>query len=263
MPKKKKSEVKLNWKTAYDLLQERQSLQRLSTKTAIDELIGGGLEEGTVTEFYGEFGSGKSQICFTLAAIVAGELDMDVVFIDCEQTFKPERIAEIARNRGYDPTKVLQHIYLIQPLTVDEQMAALNSIPETVKPKLIIVDGATTLFRSEYIGRETLAERQGLLRQFLKQLKNYVKQNKIWGIVTNQVYQSPDGTIFMPLDQKELSVGGHSWWHMVDDRIFLRKSTGTKRIAKLVDSSMHPPAERPFQITEKGVEQIGEILSKE
>lgn len=254
MPKKKKEKVEINWKTAYELWQERKNIKKLETKTPIDELIGGGIEEGEVVEFYGEYGVGKSQISFTLATRVAGELGEDVVFIDCESTFKPERIIEIAKARGLDPEKTLQKIHLIQPVSVDEQMEAIDQIPKSIKPKLLIVDGVTTLLRAEYIGRENLAERQGLLRQFLKKLLTYVRRNKIYGVITNQVYGNPEGSPFLPLELRELAVGGHSLYHAIDNRIFIRKAQHGTRIARLVDSSRYPPAERPFVITEKGIE---------
>jgi len=259
MPKKKeKKELELNWKTAYELWQERKDIKKISTGTMIDELIGGGLEEGSVTEFYGEYGSGKTQIAFTLTTHVAGELSKDVVFIDCEATFKPERIVQIAKARGLDPEEVLKKIHLIQPMTVKEQMAALNKIPKNVKPQLLVVDGLTTLFREEYVGREYLVTRQGLLRQHIHALKIYARENKVVCVVTNQVYARPDATIFTPLEYRELAVGGHTLYHAIDDRIFIRKGAKGTRIAKLVDSSRYPPAERPFIITEKGIEPTPE-----
>jgi len=251
MPKKK---LELNWKTAYDLMLERQKIKRIPTGTPIDEIIGGGIEEDEVIEFYGEYGVGKSQIAFTLATCVEGE----VIFIDCEGTFKPERIKEIAEKRGLNPEEVLKKIHLIQPMTVKEQMATLNKIPKNVKPQLLIVDGLTTLFREEYIGREYLVTRQGLLRQHIHALKIYARENKVVCVVTNQVYARPDATIFTPLEYRELAVGGHTLYHAIDDRIFIRKGAKGTRIAKLVDSSRYPPAERPFIITEKGIEPTPE-----
>ena len=194
--------------------------------------------------------SGKTQFSLSLICNVKGE----VVFIDCEDTFKPERLAEIAETRGLDPKEVLARVHLIQPTTVDEQVEALNHIPPNLKPELIIVDGLTTLFREEYIGRERLVERQGQLRLHLRALKNYAKQTKTVIIVTNQVYARPDATPFTPLEFLELAVGGHTLYHSIDNRIFIRKGSQGTRVAKLVDSSAHPPAERTFIITEKGVE---------
>jgi len=258
MPKKKKEKVEINWKTAYDLWQERKNIKKLETKTPIDELIGGGIEEGEVVEFYGEFGSGKTQTALTLTVRVAGELGEDVIYIDCESTFAPERVIEIAKARGLDPEKTLRKIHLIQPVSVDEQMEALDQIPKSIKPKLLIVDGVTTLLRVEYIGRENLAERQGLLRQFLKKLLTYVRKNKIYGVITNQVYGNPEGSPFLPLELRELAVGGHSLYHAIDNRIFIRKAQHGTRIARLVDSSRFPMQERPFRITDAGIEPIEE-----
>jgi DNA repair protein RadA len=131
---------------------------------------------------------------------------------------------------------------------------SLEQIPENIKPKLIIIDGVTTLFRAEYVGRETLAEKQGLLRKYLYYIKRYAKEHNVAVVVTNQVYQSPEASPFLSLDLKELAVGGHSLYHAIDNRIFIRKAQHGTRIARLVDSSMYPMQERPFKITEKGVE---------
>jgi len=253
MGKKKKTnpQFELTFKTAYDYMLERQKIKRISTGTPIDELIGGGIEEDECIEFYGEYGSGKSQICFTLAVKVAAQGN-DVVYIDTENTFKPERISEIAEANGYDPKEVLSRIHLIKPLNSDAQMEALKQIPKSIKPKLLIVDALTTLFREEYIGRGELSERQGLLRRHIRDLKDYARENKCAIIVTNQVYGNPDATPFMPLELREQAVGGHTLYHMIDNRIFIRKGPSGTRIAKLVDSSRYPPGERPFVISEKG-----------
>ena len=254
--KKKSKEKILNWKTAYDLMLERQKIKRIPTGTPIDELLGGGIEEGSVVEFYGEYGSGKSQILFTLSAYVAGNLQKDVVFVDCEDTFKPERLKQILQERSYPVEESLKRIHLLQPITVEELTVLFNQLPKNVTPQLLCIDGVTTPFRAEYIGRETLTERQGILRKFLHDLKTWAKQNKVAVAITNQVYERADATPFTPLEYKELAVGGHSLYHAIDDRIFIRKAKGGTRIAKLVDSSSHPPAERPFKITEKGVEPV-------
>jgi DNA repair protein RadA len=263
MPKKKNPELVLTFKTAYDLMKERETLKRISTGTPIDELIGGGIEEGEVVEFFGEYGSGKTQIAKTLATIVAGEQKQQVVFVDCEETFKPERIVQIAKNRGLDPELTLKNIYLLVPPTTNELVSITEKLPEGVSPKLLIIDGLTTLFRVEYIGRETLTERQGHLRKFLYALKRWAKQTKTVVVVTNQVYADAGASPFMPLEYKELAVGGHTVYHAIDNRIFVRKAQGGTRIAKLVDSSMHPPAERPFKITDKGVEAVSKPAEAE
>lgn len=260
MTKKKKDksdeELILNWKTAAELMVERQSIQKIPTNTPVDELMEGGIEQGDVTEFYGEFGVGKSQLAFSLTVYISGKLGGDVVFIDCEDTFKPERIRQMTVACGYKVEEVLSRIHIMSPLTVEELSASIDKIPENVTPKLLIIDGVTTLFRAEYIGRETLTERQGLLRQFLVKLKRWAKNTKTPVVVTNQVYGNPSDVAFLPLEFRELAVGGHTLYHVIDTRIFVRKGSEGKRIAKLIDSSRYPPAERTFKITEKGVEPV-------
>ncbi|MEM2738294.1 MAG: ATPase domain-containing protein [Candidatus Bathyarchaeia archaeon] len=260
MTKKKRDadSAQLIFKTAFELMHERQEIKRYPTETPIDELIGGGIEEGEVVEFYGEYGSGKTQIAKTLAVMVAGIHNQHVVFVDCEETFKPERIVQIAKNRGLNVDQVLQNIHVLIPVTALDLMAVLECMPENIQPKLLIIDGLTTPFRVEFIGRETLAERQGYLRKFLYDLKRWAKKTKTAVIVTNQVYADPSATPFLPLEYRELAVGGHSLYHAIDSRIFVRKAQGGTRIAKLVDSSCYPPAERPFRITDKGIEPPSE-----
>jgi len=253
MPKQKEPKLP-PVKTAWELYQEEQKMQRLKTNTPIDDLIGGGIREDEVIEVYGEFGVGKTQLCLTIACQVASQPDSEVYWIDCEDTFRPERIRQIAIARNYNPNEVLSRIHVAQPKTTSEQFGALEALPKNQKPKLLIVDGATTLFRTEYIGREQLAEKQHALRRFLFHLKNYARENKVPTIMTNQVYANPDGNPFLPPDIRELAVGGHTLYHTINNRIFIRKAKEGKRIARLVDSSEYPPAEVVFSITEKGVE---------
>ena len=245
----------LNFITAADYAKQRENIVRIPTGTLIDELCGGGIEQGEVAEFYGEWGSGKTQICNTLAVNIAGR-GSQVLDIDTEETFKPDRIKQIAKARGLSIETVCENILLAQPFTSKEQTAVLAHVPETFHPKLIIVDSLTALFRFDYLGRGMLAERQGLLRQFIHALRNYARLNEAATVVTNQVYGSPDATPFLPLEYKELAVGGHTVYHSIDLRFFLRKGKGNTRIAKLVDSCMYPQAERPFRISERGIEDV-------
>jgi len=255
--KKKPKKPKIQWKTALQVLEERKNLERLKTGTALDELIGGGIQQTEVVEFYGPYGSGKSQLCMTMTVIVAGQ-GGEVVYIDTEDTFNPERVKEIAEKRGYDPNEIFKHIHLAEPLTTDELAESIDQIPKNLNPTLIIVDSITSLYREEFIGRNVLSERQGLLRQFIVKLKKYVREKKCYGIVTNQVYDVPDATPFTPLYIRQQAVGGHSLYHLIDNRIFLRKAVHGTRIGRLVDSSRYPEAERPFKITDRGIEPIEE-----
>jgi DNA repair protein RadA len=262
LPKKK--EIKIpELKTAWELYQEEQKIQRLKTNTPIDELIGGGIREDEVVEVYGEFGVGKTQLSLTVATQVASQPDGQVYWIDCEDTFRPERVKQIAQARGYNPDEILTRIHVAKPKTTSEQFGALEAIPKDAKPKLLVVDGATTLFRAEYYGREQLITRQQHLRLFLHKLKTYASNHKVPTIMTNQVYANPDGTPFEAVYLKELAVGGHTLYHVINNRMFIRKAKEGKRIARLVDSSEYPQQEVTFKITEKGVEKPEEKEEKE
>jgi DNA repair protein RadA len=256
MPKKKEDEKTPNivWKTALQYMQERQSIKKIPTGTPLDSLIGGGIEEQEVIELAGEYGSGKTQLCYTVIC----NIKQPTVWIDTENTFRPERLAEIAQTRGLDPQEIQNLVHLTQPLTTEEQLETLKHLKKK-NPKIIIVDSLVTLYREEYIGRETLPPRQGALRTFIVNLKKYVRENNCIGILTNQVIANPNlPTPFMPIEQQLLAVGGHTVYHAVDNRFLIRKASAGKRIARLIDSSMYPPAEVTFRITEKGVEAIEE-----
>ena len=226
----------------------RKSLKRLSTKTPIDNLIGGGIQQTEVVEFYGGFGCGKTQICQTLTVEVA-VAEGDVIYVDTEDTFKPERIIQIAENKGYDVEQVLESIHLVPVLTCAELEAVFESIPNDLDPTLVVVDSITALYREEYVGRGTLSERQGALRKFIVALKRYVRRKKCYCVVTNQVHDDPGAGPFLPLYLRQKAVGGHTLYHIIDSRIFLGQ-----RIARLMDSSRYPEGEAPFIINEYGIE---------
>jgi DNA repair protein RadA len=257
LPKKKEAKIP-ELKTAWELYQEEQKIQRLKTNTPIDDLIGGGIREDEVIEVYGEYGVGKTQLCLTIAAQVASQPNGLVYWIDCEDTFRPERLTQIAKARGYNPEETLARIYVAKPKTTDEQLGALQALPKNVKPKLIVIDGVTTLYRAEYFGREQLVAKQQALRKFLCRLKAYSNQNRVPTIITNQVYANPDGSPFLDPVLRELAVGGHTLYHIINNRIFVRKAKEGKRIARLVDSSEYPPQEVTFKITSKGIEPVEE-----
>ena len=100
--------------TATSLYSKRRD--RISTGAkSFDDLLGGGVETKAVTEVYGEFGTGKTQLCHTLCIMVqqdrkTGGLGGKAVYIDTENTFRPERIAAIVQARGFDPHKSLENI---------------------------------------------------------------------------------------------------------------------------------------------------------
>jgi len=253
-----------------ELQEKRQNIQRLSTGSdKLNRLLGKGIETQAITEFYGEYGSGKSQIAHQLCVnvqlpIEKGGLGGGALYIDTENTFRTERIAPMAQHAGLDPEQAFMHIILAEAYTSDHQMFLLENADKVIKEnniRLIVVDSLTAHFRSEYIGRENLAERQQKLNQHMHKLIRLARAFNAVALVTNQVMSSPD----MYFGEPVRPIGGHIVAHTSHTRIFLRKATrGPVRIARLVSSPYLPEGECVFKITENGIEdEEGEEQSVE
>jgi len=249
---------------ADELLKMRQNVLRLTTGSkALDELLGGGLETQTITEFYGEYGSGKSQMCHQLCVNVQltperGGLDGGALYIDTENTFRTERIVQMAKNLEINPEEVVKKIIFAEAYTSDHQAFLVDNADEVIKDnniRLIIVDSLVSHFRSEYLGREMLAERQQKLNKHMHKLIRLARAFNAVAIVTNQVMAKPD--VFF--GEAVHPVGGHIVAHTSHTRVFLRKTApGPVRIARLVSSPYLPEGERIFKITENGIEDVTE-----
>ncbi|HDJ89780.1 MAG TPA: DNA repair and recombination protein RadA [Thermoprotei archaeon] len=246
--------------TAKEYMDIRNSIERISTGcTSLDKLLNGGIETNAITEFVGEFGVGKTQICHQLAVMVQlskdeGGLNGRAVYIDSEGTFRPERIVNIAENRGLDPEIILENIIYGRVYNSDHQMFLIKELFKIVEEKnirLIIIDSLITHFRSEYPGREYLAVRQQKLNKHIHDLLNLALLYNIAVVITNQVVANPDlfsGEMLKP-------TGGNIIAHSSTYRIWIKKAGG-KRIARIIDSPYHPEIECVFKITEKGIEDI-------
>ena len=247
-----------------ELVKMRRNVLRLTTGSSmLDKLLGGGIESQSITEFYGEYGSGKSQICHQLCVNVQlppeqGGLSGAALYIDTENTFRTERIFQMAHNVGLDPEEAVKKIIFAEAYTSDHQMFLLENADKVIKEngvRLIIVDSLTSHFRSEYLGREMLAERQQKLNKHMHRLIRLARGFNAAAVATNQVMSKPDvffGDAIHP-------VGGHIVAHTSHTRVFLRKSArGPVRIARLVSSPHLPEGEGVFKISEKGIEDVNE-----
>ncbi len=263
-----RSTMNISFIRADELLKMRQNVLRLATGSKmIDELLGGGLETQTITEFYGEYGSGKSQLCHQLCVNVQlppeqGGLGGGTLYIDTENTFRTERIVQMAKHLGLDPEEVSKNIIYADAYTSDHQIFLLENADKVIKEngiRMIIIDSLTSHFRSEYLGREMLAERQQKLNKHMHKLIRLARAFNIVAVVTNQVMSKPDvffGNAVHP-------IGGHIVAHTSHTRVYLRKSArGRVRIARLVSSPYLPEGERVFRITENGVEDVTEEEQK-
>ncbi len=257
-----RSSIALSFMRADELLEKRRDILRLTTGSRkLDELLGGGLETQSITEFYGEYGSGKSQIAHQACVNVQlppekGGLDGGAIYIDTENTFRPERIVQMAKFRGLDPHKVVRNIIWAEAYTSDHQIFLLENADKIIKEnniRLIVVDSLTAHFRSEYIGRENLALRQQKLNQHMHKLIRLARAFNAVALVTNQVMSSPEAFFSEPIRP----IGGHIVAHTSHTRVFLRKSArGPTRIARLVSSPYLPEGECLFKITENGIEDV-------
>ncbi len=248
----------IRFKTAKEIKEERLSIRKITTGSRnLDGLLGGGVETRTITEFFGEFGTGKTQICHQLSVNVQlpldrGGLEAKAVYIDTEGTFRWERIESMARALGLDPDKVMENIFYIRVINSDHQIAVVDELFKLVPEhniKLVIVDSIMGYFRAEYPGRENLAVRQQKLNKHLHQLMRLAEIYDVAVVITNQVMARPDVFYGDPTQP----VGGHVLYHAPGIRVQLRKSRGNKRIARIIDAPHLPEGEAVFVITEWGI----------
>lgn len=252
--------------SATEIYKRRQDIGKISTGTnCLDLLFDGGVETQALTEVYGEFGSGKTQFCHTMCVNVQkpkeqGGQEGGVLYIDTENTFRPERIVSIAKANGMDPEKVLDRIIVARAYNSSHQILILEEAGLVIKEnniKLIIIDSAAGLFRAEYLGRGTLSERQQKLNKFLHLLVRTAETYNCAALATNQVMSSPDVFFGDPTRP----IGGHIIAHTSTYRVYFKKS-GKKRIARMVDSPHHPEQEVIFMLTEAGVSDPEEDTKK-
>jgi DNA repair protein RadA len=261
--------------SAYNLLKERglveedfitadHLLEKISRRKFIttgsrnlDSLLRGGVVTGAVTEFYGEFGSGKTQLCHTLAVNVQlseedGGLNKNAIYIDTEKTFSPSRIIEIANSRNLDPREALRRIIVARAFNTTHLLLLSHSLARKIKENdvgFIAIDSAIAPFRAEYIGRGKLSERQQLLNRFMHDLLRVAELYEVAIVITNQVQSQPD----IMFGDPTRPVGGHVVAHAVTYRIYLKKSKKNIRIAMIIDSPEHPPGEAVFTILKEGI----------
>jgi DNA repair protein RadA len=259
-----RNSIALTFVRADELMRMKENVLRLSTGSkALNELIGGGLESQTITEFYGEYGVGKSILCHQLAVNVQlppgqGGLDGSALYLDTEQTFRPEWIIRMANALGLDPEKAAQRIIYSEAYNSDHQMLLLEKADQVIKEnnvRLIIIDSLTSHFRSEYLGREMLAERQQKLNNHMHRMIRLARSFNAVAVVTNQVMSRPDAFFANSVDP----VGGHIVAHTSHTRVFIRRAaSGPIRIARLVSSPYLPEGERLFKVTEEGITDVSE-----
>ncbi|MBU3897026.1 MAG: DNA repair and recombination protein RadA [Nanoarchaeota archaeon] len=253
-----REELDIGYETADKVMERRKKVLRITTGSKnLDALLGGGVETGATTEFHGGFGSSKTQIAHQLAVNVQlppekGGLGGRALFIDTEATFRPERIVQMAKAAGLDPEVALSNVVVGRAYNSDHQFILAEKAGDLIRNhnvKLVIVDSVTAQFRTDFVGRGTLAERQQKLNRHLHTLQRLADVYNVVIYMTNQVMSRPDVMFGDPT----APIGGHIMGHFSTYRIYVRRSKGGIRIAKLIDSPNLPEGEAVFLITGDGL----------
>jgi DNA repair protein RadA len=253
-----RQELDLGFETGRDKYESRKKMGRITTSCSdLDEILGGGVETQNITEFYGEYGSAKTQISHQLSVNVQleegeGGLGKGAVYIDTEDTFIPERIEQMAEAKGLDVEETLDNIHVARAYNSDHQMLLADEAQDICQKEdigLIIVDSLTAQFRADYVGRGELAPRQQKLNRHMNTLLRLANSHNAAVVVTNQVMSNPDQMFGDPTK----AIGGHIVAHNSAVRLYLRKGKKDKRVARLVDSPYMPEAEAVFKVADEGI----------
>ncbi|OAF59879.2 Meiotic recombination protein dmc1 [Pseudogymnoascus destructans] len=248
--------------TATDLAVKRRQCMKISTGSKqLDTILLGGFETMSISEIYGEFRCGKTQICHTMAVMAQlpremGGAEGKVAWIDTEGTFRPERIAQIAERFGVDPEQACDNICVSRSLNSEHQYELLDVLAFNFcsgEYRLLVIDSVMALFRTDYSGRGELAERQQALGQFLKRLAALAEEFNVCVVMTNQVQSDPGASALFAGTDGRKPVGGHVLAHASTTRVLLRKGRGEERVAKIIDSPNCPEREATYIITNGGI----------
>jgi len=253
-----REQLQIDFKSAKEIWKRQQETLKISTGcNKLDNLLGGGIETRSITELFGEFATGKTQLAHQLCVTVQlpidrGGVEGSALFIDAEGTFRPDRIIQIGERFGLDEN-VLDQVYFTRAYNSDHQQLIVEKSPQLIEKnniKIVIVDSIMTHLRAEFIGRGMLSDRQQKLNKFLHKLHQIAEVYNLAVYITNQVMASP-GVVF---GDATVPTGGNIIGHSSTYRLYLRKSKANRRIARLIDSPCLPEGECLFIITENGVE---------
>ena len=275
------------FETGASVLERRQEIGKLSWQIdEVDDLLGSGIETQSITEVYGEFGSGKSQVTHQMAVNVQllpenGGLDGGCIFVDTEDTFRPEWIDDMVRGlddeilademerREIEGTPsdeealeelveaFLDQIHVAKAFNSNHQILLAEKAKELAGEheesewpiRIVCVDSLTAHFRAEYVGRGELAERQQKLNKHLHDMMRIGDLFNTAILVTNQVASNPDSYFGDPTQ----AIGGNILGHASTFRIYLRKSKGDKRIVRLVDAPNLADGEAVMRVQGEGL----------
>jgi len=254
--------IPMGFTTASDYHRQRAEIIHITTGSKqLDTLLGGGIETGSITEMFGEFRTGKTQICHQLCVTCQLSLEQSggegkALYIDTEGTFRPKRLISVAEKYGLNPTDVLDNVAYARAYNSDHQSALLiqaSAMMAESRYALLVVDSATSLYRTDYSGRGELSARQMHLARFLRSLMRIADEFGVAVVITNQVVAKVDGSASMFNADPKQPIGGNIMAHASTTRLSLRKGRGNTRICKIYDSPCLPEADAMFSINEDGI----------
>ncbi|KAN0125003.1 Rad51 domain containing protein [Russula decolorans] len=254
--------VPLGFQSATEVHARRSELVHITTGSKnLDTLLGGGMETGSITELFGEFRTGKSQLCHTLAVTCQLPVDMGggegkCLYIDTEGTFRPVRLLAVAERYGLNGEEVLDNVAYARAYNADHQhqlLTAASALMSESRFCLLIVDSATALYRSDYVGRGELAARQAHLSKFLRTLQRLADEFGIAVVYSNQVMSSPDASAGPYASNEKKPIGGNILAHASTTRLQFKKGRANTRICRIYDSPCLPESETMFAILQSGI----------
>lgn len=227
----------------------------------VDQLLGGGIESSSITELFGEFRCGKTQICHALAVLSQRPVAQNggggkVCYIDTENTFRPDRIRTIATAHGMDPELVLSNVMYARCLNSDHLWQLLVCAAARMadeKFALLVIDSIMAPFRVDFSGRGELAERQQILARFMSKLQKISEEFNIAVVITNQVMSDPGAALTFAANPPK-PIGGHIMAHFSTTRLALRKGRAEQRIIKIYDSPCLPEGDAVYEICARGIQ---------
>lgn len=209
----------------------------------LDELLGGGIERGVLTQVYGVFASGKTTLAMQVGLLNRGK----IAYVDTEGGFSPERLEQMASNWGLE--EALGRFILFEPSDFREQKRMIAGLKKVINEKfsLIVVDSITSLYRSEEKKHELLNELSKQLQVLLWLARKY----NLGVIIINQVYFDSSANTLRPLAE-------HTLGYKCKD--ILRLETLPKpsyRLAVLERHRFRPEGGMVhFRITDRGIEDV-------
>jgi len=250
--------LKLGFEKAKDFAKAKEDIKRITTGCkSFDDMLGGGFESGALNEVYGEWGTGKTQLCHLLAVrSLMNDKTSKAIFIDTENTVRKDRLLDFAKANGLDPDDVLDRIYISRAYNSDHQMLLIDEVERMLQKdnsyRILIVDSLTSHFRAEFIGRGTLANRQQKLNKHLHQLLKIADIYNLVVVISNQVQSDPGQMFGNPIKP----IGGNIVGHASTIRIYLRRGKAGSIHADLVDSPNMPRNECSFILAKNGFDEV-------